>query len=117
MGEIVLPWWQLYFYYLISSTHASTGFSGFEKTVNGFLMISPNNLLLASVVIGSFNILDFLVFSHIVKQKFPFFSPFRFLNVLVKKYDMLLATSVMSAVISVQCVLIIDCRFDFSRVV
>jgi len=113
-GEIIMPWWQMYFYYLISSTNIKKAFSGFAKAANGFPHTSSSNLLIASSIMAFCDILDFLLFTYIIRRKFESFTPFRLMNVLVKKYNLLLALSVMAAVISVQCVLIIDCRFDFS---
>lgn len=113
-GEIIMPFWQMYFYYLISSTLTNGAFSGFAKAANGFPLTNSNNLLITSSIMAFFDILDFGLFTYIIRRKFKYFTPFRLLNVLIKKYSMLLALSVMSAVISVQCVLIIDCRFDFS---
>jgi len=110
-----MPFWQMFFYYLIYSTKSRNGFSGFEKYVNGFPLINPRSLLKTSIIIFGFDIMDMVLFTYLVRQKFPTFTIFRILNVLVKKYQTLLGLSVMSAVISVQCVLIIDCRFDFSR--
>jgi len=113
-GEVIMPWWQMFFYYLLNSTETRNAISGFEKTVNGFPLIDSHNLLQTAMIIGMFDVLDFMLFTYIVRRKFPHFTPFRLLNVMVKKYNTLLALSVMSVVISVQCVLIIDCRFDFA---
>jgi len=109
-----MPWWQMYFYFLICSTEVKNAFSGFTKEVNGFPLMKPYNLLYATAFLGSFDIIDFVLFTYIVKRKFKQFDPFRFMNLLVKKYNVLLGLSVMSVVISVQCVLIIDCRFNFT---
>jgi len=113
-GEIIMPWWQLFFYYLMYSTSTRSALSGFEKAANGFPHIDSYDLLLTAVSLGSCDILDISFFTYVVRRKFPFFTPHRLLNVTIKKYNTLLALSVMSVVISVQCVLIIDCRFDFT---
>lgn len=113
-GEIIMPWWQMFFYYLLYSTRSRSALSGFERSVNGFPLIRRNDLLKTAVAMGSFDILDFMMFTYIVRHKFKNFTPWRLLNVMVKKYNLLLVLSVMSVVISVQCVLLIDCRFDFT---
>jgi len=113
-GEIIMPWWQLFFYYILYSTATRSALSGFEEAANGFPLINGHDLLVTAVSLGSCDVVDFLVFTYIVRRKFPDFTPWRLLNVTVKKYNTLLALSVMSVVISVQCVLIIDCRFDFT---
>jgi len=115
IGETIMPFWQMFFYYLIYSTKARNGFSGFEKGVNGFPLINPRSLLKTSIIMVSFDIMDLVLFTYIVRQKFSTFTPFRILNMLIKKYKTLIGLSTMSAVISVQCVLIIDCGFDFSK--
>lgn len=113
-GEIIMPWWQMFFYYLLYSTASRSALSGFERSVNGFPLIRRDDLVKTALAMGTFDILDFLMFSYIVRRKFNNFTPWRLLNVMVKKYNLLLALSVMSVVISVQCVLLIDCRFDFT---
>jgi len=113
-GEIIMPWWQMFFYYLLFSTASRSALSGFERSVNGFPLIRRDDLVKTALAMGTFDILDFLMFSYIVRRKFKNFTPWRLLNVMVKKYNLLLALSVMSVVISIQCVLLIDCRFDFT---
>jgi len=113
-GEIIMPWWQMFFYFLLYSTASRSALSGFERSVNGFPLIRRDDLLKTAVAMGTFDILDFMMFTYIVRRKFQNFTPWRLLNVIVKKYNLLLALSVMSVVISVQCVLLIDCRFDFT---
>lgn len=113
-GEIIMPWWQMFFYFLLYSTASRSALSGFERSVNGFPLIRRADLLKTAVAMGTFDILDFMMFTYIVRRKFPNFTPWRLLNVIVKKYNLLLALSVMSVVISLQCILLIDCRFDFT---
>lgn len=113
-GEIIMPWWQMFFYYLLSSTPSKSALAGFERSVNGFPLISPANLLKTALIMSTFDILDLIMFTCIVRRKFVQFTPWRFLNVIIKKYNLLLALSVMSVVISIQCILLIDCRFVYS---
>jgi len=113
-GEIIMPWWQMFFYYLLYSTPTRSALAGFERPANGFPMIRADDLLKTAVIMGTFDILDFAVFTYMVRRKFKKFTPWRLLNVMVMKYKFLLALSVMSVVISIQCILLIDCRFVFS---
>jgi len=113
-GEVIMPWWQMFFYYLLYSTPSRSALAGFERSINGFPLISRVDLLKTAVIMGTFDILDLMMFSFIVRRKFKQFTPWRLLNVMVKKYNLLLALSVMSVVISIQCILLIDCRFIFT---
>jgi len=113
-GEIIMPWWQMFFYYLLYSTPTRSALAGFERPANGFPLIKSDALMKTAVIMGTFDILDFGVFTFLVRRKFKNFTPWRLLNVMVKKYKLLLALSVMSVVISIQCILLIDCRFVFS---
>jgi len=113
-GEVIMPWWQMFFYYLLYSTPSRSALAGFERSINGFPLIDRVDLLKTAVIMGTFDILDLMMFSYIVRRKFKQFTPWRLLNVMVKKYNLLLALSVMSVVISIQCILLIDCRFIFT---
>jgi len=114
-GEIIMPWWQMFFFYLLTSTPSRSALAGFERSVNGFPLINRYDLLKTAVIMGTFDILDFLLFTFIVRRTFPEFTPWRLLNVIMKKYNLLLALSVMSVMISIQCILLIDCRFVFKK--
>jgi len=113
-GEVIMPWWQMFFYYLMYSTPSRSALAGFERAINGFPFISRDDLLKTAIIMGAFDILDLIIFSFIVRRKFKQFTPWRLLNVMVKKYNLLLALSVMSVVISILCILLIDCRFIFT---
>merc|ERR1719233_2186974 len=112
-GEIILAPWQMVFYLLFNSTFTKRAYYGFEKETNGwFPIIDLDALKLTVSIYAIFNICNFIIFTYGVRKKFPQFSPFRFLNILLKKYNILLGLSVMSICISIQCTMIIDCKFD-----
>lgn len=113
-GEAIVPFWQIIFIYLTYSTTTRTAFNGFEKEANGFPLIKPQIIMLVAGLLACGDVLNLVIFSFIVRRGFPNFDPFRFLNLLIKKFDIVLALSVLSIVLAVQCMMLIDCRFDIS---
>lgn len=113
-GEAIVPIWQIIFIYLTYSTKTRRAFNGFEKEANGFPLIKPHIVMVVAGVLAFGDVLNLLLFSFIVRRGFPNFDPFRFLNLLVKKFGIVLALSVLSIVLAVQCMMLIDCRFDIS---
>jgi len=112
-GEIISAPWQLAFYHLFNSTFTKRAYYGFEKVTNGwFPIVNLDKLNLTVSIYATFNICNFILFTYGVRKKFPQFSPFRFLNILLKKYNILLGLSVMSIGQSIQCLMLIDCKFD-----
>jgi len=113
-GEAIIPFWQIIFIYLTNSTTTRTAFNGFEKKANGFPLIKPQIIMLVAGLLAVGDVLNLALFSHMVRRRFPQFDPFRFLNLLIKKFDIVLALSVLSIVFAVQCMMLIDCKFDIS---
>lgn len=106
VGEIIMPLWQTYFYFLISSTQIKSAF------YNGFPLSNSTNLLIVSSILAFFGIINSMLFSYIERRKFEVYTPYRLMNVLVKKYNWLLALSVIATFMTLQCLLFVDCRFD-----
>jgi len=102
------------FYFLTNSTPIRGAFSGFEKTINGFQKIDPYAMVLCSTVLAAFDIMNLGYLTYIVRKKFPNFQPFTILNVVMKKFGVLLSLSILSIVLSVQCMMIIDCKVDIT---
>jgi len=113
-GEAIIPFWQIIFIYLTNSTTTRAAFNGFEKKANGFPLIKPQIIMLVAGLLAVGDVLNLALFSHMVRRRFPQFDPFRFLNLLIKKFDIVLALSVLSIVFAVQCMMLIDCKFDIS---
>jgi len=111
-GEILLAPWQLIFYHLFNSKHTNRAYMGFEREANGFPIINVYELYKTVLMCLIFDTLNLVLFTCGVRKKFPKFAPFKFLNILIRKYNMVLGLSVMSVAITVQCLLIIDCRID-----
>jgi len=109
-----MPLWQTVFYYLLNSTKTRNAFAGFEKEANGFPLINASRMIRTVMILGFFDILNFLLFTFFVRQKFPGFTPFKMLNLIIKKYHSLIGLSVMTTVFSLACAIIIDCGVDFS---
>jgi len=114
MCEVIMPLWYFYYYHLMTSSKIRDAFAGLKRDVHGAPIVRPNNLLTTCTILSCSEILDLAFFTFIVRQNFKSFNPFRILNRVVEKYNLLLAFSVMYAVLSVQCTFIIDCRFDLS---
>lgn len=85
---------------------------GFDKRANGFPVIVPHTLIVIVGIMSVFDIGNALSFTLSVRQKFPHYNPFKLLNVLIKKYNLLLTLSILSVVLSIQCTMLIDCNFD-----
>jgi len=120
MGELIMPYWQMVFYYLnASSKRNRSAYMGFDKVVNGFPIIDPNTLVVVAGIMAGLDIFNLVTFTFMVRKKFANFNPFKLLNVLVKKFNWVLALSVLSVVLSVQCMMLIDCNFDinFDRII
>jgi len=113
-GEIILAAWQMVFYHLFSSTPTKGAYMGFESAANWFPIINIHALHQTVAIYCFFNVVNFFIFTYGVRKKFPEFSPFRFLNILLKKYNILLGLSVMSISLTIQCMIIIDCGIDVS---
>jgi len=113
-GEAIVPFWQIIFYYLTYSTMTRKAFNGFEKEVNGFLLIIPHTIMQVAGLLAAGDVLNLVIFSVVVRNRFPRFDPFRLLNVVIKKFDIVLALSVLSIVLAIQCMMLIDCRIDIS---
>lgn len=111
-GEAIVPVWQIIFYYLTYSTMTRKAFNGFEKEANGFPLIIPHDIIQVAGLLALGDVLNLIIFSFIVRKNFPHFDPFRFLNVVIKKFDVVLALSVLSIVLAIQCMMLIDCRID-----
>jgi len=112
-GEIILAPWQIVFYGLFNSTFTKKAYFGFEKVTNGWFPIINQDALTITVSISALsNLINLFIFTYGVRRKFPEFSPFRFLNILLRKYNTLLGLSVMSICQSIQCLMLIDCKFD-----
>jgi len=112
-GEIILAPWQIVFYGLFNSTFTKKAYFGFEKVTNGWFPIINHDALVLTVSISALvNLGNLIIFTYGVRKKFPAFSPFRFLNILLRKYNTLLGLSVFSICQSIQCLMIIDCKFD-----
>jgi len=111
-GEIMLGFWQVIYYHLFKSATTKRAYMGFAKEVNGFPMINHQALYKTVSIQCVFDALNLILFTYGIRKKFPQFSPFTFLNILVKKYNILLGMSVMAVGISIQCIMIIDCRID-----
>lgn len=115
MGETILPVWQMVFWYLNNSTKASSAsMMGFEKISHGFPIINPHILGYTVLILGFCDLINFIFFTYIVRKNFPNFEPFKFLNVLMKKFGMVLILSVITLVLCIQCMMLIDCKFDIS---
>jgi len=113
MGELIMPYWQLVFFYLnYSSKRNRSAFMGFDKVENGFPVIEPISLIFVASIMAVVDVGNTLTFSLTVRRKFPHFNPFKLLNVLIRKFNWVLAFSVLSVVLSVQCMMLIDCKFD-----
>jgi len=113
MVEIIMPCWQMVYLYLNSSSKRNRdAFMGFDRRKNGFPVIDPHTLIIIVGIMSVFDIGNALSFTFCVRQKFPHFNPFKLLNVLIKKYNLLLTLSILSVVLSIQCTMIIDCNFD-----
>ena len=113
-GEIIMPFWQMVFYYLIKSAESRSAFLGFDKEVNGFPIINPHRLFINSLILGNFDIFNLVVFTFVARRKFPCFSPFRILNMQLVKYNTVLIFSVIAVVLVIQCAMLVDCQFDTS---
>lgn len=113
-GEAIVPFWQIIFYYLTYSTMTRKAFNGFEKEANGFPLIIPHTIIQVAGLLAAGDVLNLVIFSFIVRKNFRHFDPFRFLNVVIKKFDVVLALSVLSIVLAIQCMMLIDCRIDIS---
>jgi len=114
LGEIIMPFWQIVFYWLLNSTVTRSAFAVFEKSTNGFVLINPSRLFKTVMILGVVDTIFAVLFTCVVRCKFPLFTPFMMLNIVIKKYNLLLCLSVMTVVLTVVCLIIIDCRFDFS---
>jgi len=113
MGELIMPYWQIVFFYLNSSSKRNrSAFMGFDKVKNGFPVIEPLSLTIVAAIMAGVDIVNILSFTFSVRRKYPHFNPFKLLNVLIKKFNWVLAYSVLSVVLSVQCMMLIDCKFD-----
>jgi len=115
MGELIMPYWQIVFFYLNSSSKRNrSAFMGFDKVKNGFPVIDPLSLSIVAAIMAGVDIVNILSFTFSVRKKYPHFNPFKLLNVLIKKFNWVLAYSVLSVVLSVQCMMLIDCKFDIN---
>jgi len=114
MQDAIMPVWQVVFYYLTNSTTTRSAFSGFEKTINGFKKIDPYTMVLCSTFLAALDIMTFGYFTYMIRKKFPNFQPFIILNVVMKKFGVVLSLSILSIVLSVQCMMIIDCKVDIT---
>lgn len=113
MGEMIMPFWQLVYFYLNSSSKRNrSAYMGFDKVVNGYPVIEPEVLLVILGIMAFFDVTNLLTFTLTVRRQFPHFNPFQLLNVLIKKFNLLLTLSVLSVVLSIQCTMLIDCKFD-----
>jgi hypothetical protein len=112
-GEIILGPWQMAFFQLFNSTYTKKAYYGFDRETNGwFPTINAHALNLTCSIYSVSNVFNLVIFTYFVRKKFPKFEPFRFLNILLKKYNILLGLSVMSISQSIQCLMLIDCHFD-----
>lgn len=115
MGETILPVWHMVFWYLSDSTETSrASMMGFEKVEHGFPIINPHILGYTVLILVFFDLITFIFVTIIVRKQFPNFEPFKFLNVLMKKFGMVLILSVVTLVLCTQCMMLIDCQFDIS---
>jgi len=113
-GEIMLAFWQVIYYNLFKSEITKRAYMGFEREVNGFPIINLQALYKTVSIQCIFDVLNLIIFTYGIRKKFPEFSPFKFLNILVKKYNILLGMSVMAVGLTVLCMMIIDCRIDIT---
>jgi len=113
-GEIGMALWQVGFYHLFNIKSIRRAYMGFEREANGFHIINLQTLYKTVSIYFIVDVLSLILYTYGVRKKFPHFSPFRFLNILVQKYNILLGLSVMSIGLTGLCMVIIDCRIDIS---
>jgi len=116
VGELVIPWWCLVNYHLCMLTTAtSKTIIGYARSGYGMEKITSNAFVKTTLLISVFDLSELFLFTYFVRRKFKSFSPFRVLNMVVKKFKLVLAWSIQAVVVIMLCMYIIDCNFDFKR--